>query len=513
MDSYDEIPYDSHPITDTDPNRLAALGHLFGLPVADARDCRVLELGCAGAGNLAPLAWRYPASRFVGVELSARQVADARRYAEAASLANLEVIQGDILELDDSLGGFDYIIVHGVFSWVPEPVQERILALSRQLLNPGGIAYISYNTLPGWRMRGMLRDLLLWRIRATDDRREQLRQANEVLDRILRATGDLQAASAQYLREEIKRIRKSPPSYLFHEYLEEINQPLLFSDFVERARRHELAYLADTELHTAFASTLGDWVEQALADVEDGIDQEQYLDFIRNRNFRQSLLCRQEDLGERELDMERFEDLQFFAELVAPKSIDLRRVKGQPFRRLDSDNASNVTHPLTKAALQQLTASFPNGLTFGEMAANAAEQVRRAGAGHLAGQLDHLFGELFSLYAHGQVAAGRADESIYCELTARPSLHTLARAQCSLGHLELATPRHQTLTLDPLAARLADALDGSRDLDALTDLLLAGLDEMDGVPLPKESDKRRARVKGQCERLLHLFARQGILSP
>lgn len=331
MDSYDEIPYDSHPVTETDPDRLAALGRLFGLPTADPRHCRVLELGCAGAGNIAPMAWRYPDSEVVGVELSARQATDARTYAEAAGLGNLRIIQADIMDLDESLGGFDYIITHGVFSWVPEPVQEKIFSLSRSLLNPGGLAYISYNTLPGWRMRGMLRDLLLWAIRDTDDWHEQLRRAQGVLERMLHATADLDALSARYLREEIRRIRKAPPSYLFHEYLETFNQPLLFSDFIARAQNHGLAYLADTELHTLFPSTLGEAVEQSLADIDDGIEQEQYLDFIRNRNFRQTLLCRKEDETERELAMDRFAELQLYADLVPPKKWTCDAPRGRSF--------------------------------------------------------------------------------------------------------------------------------------------------------------------------------------
>lgn len=517
MDSYDEIPYDSHPVTETDPDRLAALGHLFGLKVADPRHCRVLELGCAGAGNIAPLAWRYPESQFVGIELSARQVADARAYADAAGLANLEVRQANILDLDESLGGFDYIITHGVFSWVPEAVQEKVLFLSRTLLNPGGIAYISYNTLPGWRMRGMIRDLLLWRIRDTEDWREQLRQAEEVLDRMLRATQGLDAASAHYLREEIRRIRKAPPSYLFHEYLETFNQPILFSDFVTRAQKHGLDYVGDTELHTLFPSTLGDAVEEALADIDDGIEQEQYLDFVRNRNFRQTLLCRDDERADRELDMERFETLRFHADLIPPKKIDLRRAKGQPFRRADSDNASNVEHPLTKAALQLLSAHYPNSLQFTELADRAATRVRKEGDARLAGQVDHLFGEMFSLYAHGQVVAGLVDQPVGARPGECPRLNDLAAAQRRLGHRELATPRHQTLTLDPLAALLADRLDGDRTIDQLAEEMLVAIDRAtDDYPdlanLSKEPKKRRSQLKGHCERLIGLFGRQGILA-
>jgi len=185
MSDYAEVPYDSLPIPDTHPERLEALGYLFGLSAADPGACRVLELGCASGGNLIPLAFYFPRSRFLGVDLYANQIADGQALIDAVGLDNVTLRQGDILDLDPvALGQFDYVIVHGVYSWVPDAVRERILTLCAAVLAPEGIGYVSYNTLPGWRMRGMLRDVLGYATRQASSVEQRLAALRGCLDRL-----------------------------------------------------------------------------------------------------------------------------------------------------------------------------------------------------------------------------------------------------------------------------------------------------------------------------------------
>lgn len=516
MDSYDEIPYDSSPITETDPDRLAVLGRLFGLAARDPEQCRVLELGCASGGNLIPLAWRYPSSRFLGVERSRRQAEEGQRLITRLGLANVEIRACDILDLGPELGTFDYLIVHGVYSWVPEAVREKILALCGSLLAPAGIAYLSFNTLPGWRMRGMLRDMLLYHTRAASSPAERLSLAEGFLDLLPTALARLDAASARYLKEEIPRIRRAHPSYLYHEYLAEVNEPCLFTDFLERAERHGLGYVCDADLHTLFPSTLGVEVAGALAGIEDGIAQEQYLDFVRNRNFRQTLLCRAEDTPSRELDLERFEGLAFFADLVLPPKLDLRRPKAQAVRKASSETLE-VEHPLTKAALGVLTDRYPDALSFGELVAAAGAAVAAAGGGRYADEVGDLFGELFSLFAHQGVAASIHPRR-FAAPGERPRATALALAQVAVGLGHLATPHHTTLSLDPLAQRLVSLLDGTRDLSALAALLVTEVQSgRYALPVPAgvspTPERLLTQVRANCARLLGLFRRQGVLEP
>src|SRR3569623_819838 len=153
---YNLLPYQSKAFAQSEPSRLGGIARLFGLEAAPLDGARVLELGCASGGNIIPLALRYPGASFIGVDLARTQVAAGR-----ARIARLG--QGKI-EIGDELGSFDYIISHGVYSWVPPAVQDAIFRIVGARLSPVGIACISYNVLPGWRMLQPLRDAFMLQI-------------------------------------------------------------------------------------------------------------------------------------------------------------------------------------------------------------------------------------------------------------------------------------------------------------------------------------------------------------
>ena len=509
-DSYDEIPYDSTPFAETHPDHLWALARLHGVAAADPAGASVLELGCAGGGNIVPLAYYRPGTRVLGIERSAGQVAAAGGLIRRLGLANIEVRQGDIGEVGAELGRFDYIVAHGVYSWVPEPVREHILVLCRELLSENGVAYISYNALPGWRMRGMLRDMLLHHCRHASTPRARLAAAHGLFDLLDRATKGLDALSARYLRGEIAMLRKAHPSYLYHEFLEETNQPFLFSQFAADCARHGLQYLCDAELATAFPSILGDAAEEALEPITDPLEREQYLDFVRNRNFRQSLVCRAERAVNRGLDLEQFERFAFSALLAPAKKPELGRVRDQAFVALGGE-AYAVSHPLTKAALLHLAAAYPDAVPFPDLAAAAQHHLLASGAPQFADQAGHLFGELFGLFARQAVRACPRAERFDTRVPARPRLNALARAQAEMNLGHLATARHGTVALDDFAGRLARLLDGSRGVEELAAAMSAAVE---GGELRVETGGARiaAKVAANVERLLAVFARQGLFA-
>ena len=513
MDSYEDIPYESSPVTETDPERLAAIAWLFGVESAPPSECRVLELGCASGGNLIPLAARNPGSSYLGIELSQRQVDDGNRLLGRLDLSNVELRQGDIMELGPELGEFDYILCHGVYSWVPQPVRDKILDLCAHQLKPKGVAYISYNTLPGWRQKGMLRDMLLYHIRDLTEPADRLSRAQGFLDVILQTAAEAGADHERVLKPQIERIREAHPSYFYHEYLEAVNEPFLFSDFMAAAKSHGLDYLSDTDLYTMFPSAVGDLAESALSDIEEAVEQEQYLDFIRNRSFRQTLLCREQDLTDRTMDLERFESLGFFADLAPPRKVELRKRKAQVFRRPDGEEV-RVEHPLTKAAINQLGRRYPDALGWDEMVSAAQTAVAGAGAQAHAGEMDHLFGELFSLFLHGKLPAA-AKPGTLPRAGDHPKVSALARAQVDEGLDHLPTARHTTVTLDPLAAKLVTLLDGTRDLDAATEAMIQAIEAdpalAEGAISPNaKPEKVKAQVRSRVGVLMGLFARQGL---
>ena len=126
--AYDEVLYPGYPILQAHPNRLATLATLFGMEPASIQSCRVLELGCGDGANLIPMAFGLPASHFVGVDAAARPLAKGQVMIKSLGLKNIILHHSSVIDVAPELGQFDYIIAHGLYSWVPAAVQDKLLS-------------------------------------------------------------------------------------------------------------------------------------------------------------------------------------------------------------------------------------------------------------------------------------------------------------------------------------------------------------------------------------------------
>lgn len=499
--SYDAIPYESIPITETHVEGLGALGRLFGVATANPRRCRVLELGCAEGGNLIPMAFHLPQSRFVGLDLSQGQITAGQRLIDALGLDNIALVHRDVMQPTDDLGRFDYIIVHGLYSWVPAPVQARILQICAQQLAAGGIAYVSWNALPGWHTRAAMRDMLLHHTQALTDPAERLRAAYRFLERFGPAFAEEAGDLAGILAAEAAYLQKAPPSYLYHEYLVETNTPQFFSEFVAQAARQGLRYVADVDLHTLLPQTLGRHARAAVAKLEDRLERIQAMDFLRARRFHRSLLTHASTAVAEAPDLGAFRSLAYHADLGSDEEIDLTADTRQAFVTPTGARYA-VGHPLTKAALIWLASVYPDSVGYAELYAAAARIVTEYADGALAREEDDLAQELFDLLAWGALRPAVNAASFATEPGPRPQAHALAQAQLRLGADCVASVRHQAVHLDAAGARLLGLLDGQHDLEALTQAMR---------PLLPEEYAEAARAG--CERMMWTFARQGLLTP
>lgn len=516
VDFYDELTYETNPFPETHPGNLAALGRLFGLRTPLAQHCRVLELGSATGGNIIPMAWRLPDSEFVGVELSTPQVAIGQQVIQALGLQNIRLDVGDIMELDPAqIGQFDYIIAHGVYSWVPACVREKILQLARECLTPCGLAYISYNVIPGWRMRGSVRDLLLYATREAQGADEKYRSAIAALERLQHALQGAEADTQRYIQKEIGYLLKAHPSYLLHEYLAGENNAFLFSTFLDDAQRHGLQYVCETDLHTLFDTTLSAEAQAALGGIDDPLQHEQWMDFVRMRTFRQSLLCRADVALERELDVDVFTTFFFSSNLRLKGQASLCNTDAVTF--LYPDNTElNVAHPLTKAALLHLKAVHPQTPSFDVLLAEASRQVQAAGGGKFALERGELVSELFSLYSYRAVLGHLQPCMQAPDVPERPQANALAQAQAVLGWGSIASVHHLGLSIDAFSARLLQLLDGTRTSADVVALLVTeiGVGQL-AIPGGKQSQSHgkglEKEVRDNVHHLLTVFARHGLL--
>lgn len=517
MDPYDLLPYLSQSFPETHPEHLAVLGRLYGIPGAPPESCRLLELGCASGGNLIPMAWRLPGAYCLGVDLSARQINEGRAMIQALGLGNIELRQGDILDLELESGSFDYIIAHGLYSWVPEAVRTRLLALAARSLAPNGLLYLSYNVLPGWRLRGTLRDILLDACREASHPPHRLALAQAALQRLSTALSGLEALSARLLREEIARVQAAHPSYLYFEYLDTHNQAFLFRDIMAQVGAQGLAYLCDTELHMTYGASYGDQVEAALADLKDPVEWEQWVDFVTNRNFRQSLFHLAGTPVWPEISIDEFDQLAFSSDLQPPPKADLRRARSAPFACADGSRFQ-VEHPLTKAVLIHLNQYFPSAFRLEELLPIAQRRVMAAGGGQAAGETANCIDELFSLFIHRAVSAYLAPRRYDLNIMEHPRASALALAQVAGGHTQVTTIQHRVMELDSLSAACLRHLDGERGRSEVIDALIRDLESGELHP-PREipwrqleSGRLRERLGRVVDDLLPTLRRHGLLA-
>jgi methyltransferase-like protein/2-polyprenyl-3-methyl-5-hydroxy-6-metoxy-1,4-benzoquinol methylase len=511
--SYDNVPYDSFPFLQTHPDRLATLGQLFGIQSPELRNCRVLEMGCAAGGNLIPMAVAMPAAQFVGVDLSAVQIAQGQRAIDELGIGNIRLLAMSITDVDSSFGQFDYVISHGVYSWVPNVVQEAMLAICAQLLSPNGVAYISYNTLPGWRMRGMVRDLMRYHALQFSDLTQQVPQARAIL-RFLRDSVPVENnAYGILLKAELESLSRSADYYIQHEHLEDINEPLYFHEFVDRASRHGLQYLAEADFDTMLTTNFPPEVQETVVRIApDVIRQEQYMDFLRNRTFRQTLLVRNNLTVNRTLTPERVIPLWVSAKLTPLSQVpELATQKEEAFRAT-SGRGIKTPNPVTKAAIVVLARRWPETIAFSALLQEALALLNLSGAqaaqpGLSAEQT--LASDLLQCYGVGIVELHAQPSAFDAKPGVFPVASPLARWQVSQGLQHVTTFRHETASIDPNLSRLLALLDGTRDRNAICREVASW--DMVGQSVKKHGNELGKAVAVRVDQALEQLARSALL--
>lgn len=310
--AYDSIVYDASAHTHTHPTRLATMAYLMGLEPPRLYDARILELGCATGNNLLAMAEGYPDAKFIGIDYSARQIETGRARVAASGLKNLELLHCSIGDITGADGKFDYIIAHGVYSWIPKDMQDALLRVCSNNLSDQGVAYISYNTLPGWSLAGLVRDVMQFHTRNMTEA-EKIPHARAILE-FLSKYSPADTPYGQILRETASRLSKLQDYYLAHEYLEVDNEAVHFHEFVDRIRKHDLDYLAEVEIGSMLPNFLEPDVLSILGKLsKDFVEYEQYLDFLRARTFRQSLIIHSNAPVVRQVGTARIAPLSIFA--------------------------------------------------------------------------------------------------------------------------------------------------------------------------------------------------------
>lgn len=520
--SYDEVPYQSHPFWQTHPDRLCTIAALLGLQSPAVKGSRILELGCASGGNLVPMATALSENKFLGVDLSAVEVADGQKVIQKLGLKNIELRHQNILDVGKELGQFDYIICHGVYSWVPARVQERILQICKQNLVPNGVAYISYNTYPGWHMRGMIRDMMVYHSRQYREPLVRVQHARNLLDFLVKSVTEENNHYGSMLKNELEVIRNAQDSYLFHDHLELVNDPIYFYQFAERAAQAGLRYLGEADFRVMVPGNYPPQIESVLRVLSpDIIHMEQYMDFLRNRMFRQTLLCHKAVTPRYDLRGENLTEF-YIGSAFRPVSANpnIQSADCETFEALDRITLSS-REPLVKAAMIHLAEAWPRTIAFTELCEAARKLVQKdskAESPSISWDRQVLGQALLSCYVSAPtnyLTLNLNPIRFALTISNRPVASPLARLQADTSN-RVTSLAHEIVALEEFDRQLVRHLDGNRDraalLSALSDLVKNGelFVEEEGK-LVTEIERVRNLLDQVLDQRLSALARNALL--
>lgn len=473
-ESYDKFPYRSYPFPKSSPPHLRTIGKFFGMNPPEIKNARVLEIGCASGGNIIPLAVQYPDAHFLGIELSDVQATAGNAFIEKLGLSNISIMNCSITEVDDSIGKYDYIIAHGVYSWVTDEVREKILLFCKKNLSPLGVAYISYNTLPGWNTLSSIRDMALYHAKNFDTIQEQINQAKMLLNFISESIKDSESSYAKLMMESVNMLKNKPDYYIAHDFLEINNKAFYLSDFVDQVKSKGLQYLSDADISNMYLPNYSDAIAEKIGEIDDLVRMEQYLDFTINRTFRCSLICHEDVAINREIGKGRMSGFylkQFVESKKAEKEDDLSKSDIESTFYLGPNEANAVT--TTDNTLKALLYSFQEKnsfISFDSLLEAVASKLVRQSSDEQNLMIEMT---LLDLYMRGTLKLSADPITLSTSSLDKPEAWSYAVNQCTYSGESIVTNLyHQTVSLSLFETYMIRYIDGTRSKDEVIDKLL-----------------------------------------
>jgi ubiquinone/menaquinone biosynthesis C-methylase UbiE len=443
---YDVVDYPTAIFAHTHPDRLGAIAHLHDIHAAAPGTAKVLEVACGDAMNLLAMAVAAPEARFTGFDIASTVIERGRSRAAAAGLGNVQLEVRDLVEAARGLEGtFDYIIAHGLYAWVSEAEREALFALIGRVLAPAGIAFVSYNTLPGGYFRMAIRDLMRHFIPTDADPTTALRTARAVLRQFAEPQSDDGPDMAGY-RYQAERVQDQADGLLFHDELGAQYHPQHHSAVCAAAQGVGLIYLADGGRRRFDDGFLPEGIAPG-ADVNAQIvSLAQQRDLIELRYFRHSLFVRAEIQPRRILEPSAARGLWASARYAR---------NGEGWCG-EGGFAFAVKDAALQAALERLADAMPARVPVADLSLDD---------GRLSSLLRMFDLRYIQLHTSPTPFATSAPE--------RPAVSTLARSMIDEGLDMVCTMDHVGVRIEDPAFRLfLSGLDGSRDVQDMPALAI-----------------------------------------
>ena len=500
---YDTFAYKTTAFPKAHANRLAVIAQLAGLEVPTLATARILELGCGDGTHLAWMAATLPRAQCVGVDLSRTAVDKGLQAITRKGLSNATLQAVDVMQIDVRFGQFDYIISHGLYSWVPDPVREQILRICRTNLSPNGVAYISFNTKPENAFRDIAREIM--RVGASD--------ATSPEEKIARGRAALKAVTESarsdelyrsVMQSQLERVTEAADYLLYHDDFAPFQKSFYFHEFATALQSQGLQFLGDAELgDSAIAAALTQSSVTSDGFATTRLEREQWLDFSVGRAFRSALLVhagRTVSEEVRDTDVPKFRisgDARF---TVANDMMLASRTKVH-FKGI-SGSAMNTDEPLVKCALALVSRRAPASYEFAELFSEVLMMTALADTDATRANLRET---LVRGVALGMIELHCEPELFTLTLGERPCMHPFTRVAIADTGTGLALTGKPVNAEDPPIRHFASLLDGTRDRAALSAEMRAFL-QANHLPVPEDDMLARIMENG-----LNLFAKSGAM--
>ncbi len=454
MADYEEVPYIGLPIPNAHPDRLAWTAHIFGGPKPNMNQARVLELGCGDGASLLPLAGFNPEWTLHGIDASPRAIQWANEVAVRSGLENITFTCADLAEVTIEPGTWDFVIAHGLYSWIDPTRRDQLRRLIRKALAPTGLAYVSFNAMPGWAMRGLARKLLMDR---------PLVDPKEALDASLARIPD--TPWGRLLGHELRLARDARLDYLTHEYLAPHNDAFWLRHFVADMAQAGLRWLGDSQ----FDQVEGRGFESIRLEFGiPGLEGEEHADILGGRQFHCAVLARDDAPERPPLERLRILDEAYISGSVTPSDATFVFDRSQISTMRSAEGVEIlVEEPLGKAALIELARIDPNGITLTELFTNARELLQRNGVAFDGPAAETEVAEgVLRLWRMGVLSLRVRRGNVTVSMPARPAIPRFLRVEAEVRG-QLSTPLAGALPLDSVATYLLPRIDGTRTPEQL----------------------------------------------
>ncbi len=479
-ESYDSFPYTSYPFSKSHPAHLRTSAKFLGLDAPPLEQAKILELGCAAGGNILPFAVQYPNAQVLGVDISQVHIDKGNELIKRLNITNATLTACSITDIDESFGQFDYIIAHGVYSWVTDEVRTKMLQICKQNLTANGVAYVSYNTLPGWNTLATIRDMALYHAKNFDKTEEKIMQAKSLLGFVNDAIKNSDHAYAKLMMESVNLLKNKPDYYIAHDFLELNNKPFYFSQFIEDSRSHGLQYLSDADISNMYIHNYPATISEKLSEITDVVRMEQYLDFVTNKTFRSTLLCHDSVPIDRTLNLKMarlfYYKMEITPEVEADAAVMQAGVEARFYLGDDVEKTISTENPILKAILYILSVS-KKFVVYDYIIQMVVDRLPEVAKEEIEAQANL---SLLDLFLRGKIKVRMDALHVQTNVTDTPEVWSYTLAQVDeLTNSVVTNLHHEILRLSLIEMYLIRYLDGKNSKDQILDHLIGHVKKND----------------------------------